>query len=122
VPASCCYFADIGDSHTRAQFYRAHVRGQQVEVATRIDLNDYAQISEITVYVRPLPGLTALASALVPPIAGGRHGSFRALIGRLLVDPLAFATRLGDRLTTLAVPRRVSGIIALAMRIIDRRG
>lgn len=34
------YFVDVGDNLARAQFYRAHVDGQQVEVATRLELDD----------------------------------------------------------------------------------
>jgi hypothetical protein len=92
------YFTDLGDSEGRAQFYRAHVNGQPVEVATRLEINDDGLISEITVYLRPLPGLTALAVALVGPIAADRHGPRRAVLARLLLVPLALVTRLGDRL------------------------
>jgi SnoaL-like domain len=92
------YFADVGDARTRAQFYRANVNGQQVEAATRIEVNEQGQISEITIYYRPLPGLTALAVALGPPVVEARHGRLRATIARLLFVPLAFVTRLGERI------------------------
>jgi hypothetical protein len=92
------YFADVGDARTRAQFYRANVNGQQVEAATRIEVNEQAQISEITIYYRPLPGLTALAAALGPPVVEARHGRLRATLARSLFAPLAFVTRLGERI------------------------
>lgn len=92
------YFADVGDTRTRAQFYRANVGGQQVEAATRIEVNEQGQISEITIYYRPLPGLTALAAALGPPVVAARHGRPRATLARLLFAPLALATRLGERI------------------------
>lgn len=92
------YFADVGDTRTRAQFYRANVNGRQVEAATRIEVNEQGQISEITIYYRPLPALTALAAALGPLVVETRHGRLRATVARLLFAPLALATRLGERI------------------------
>lgn len=93
------YFADVGDEHTRALFYRANVNGEPLEEATRIELNDQGQIREITLFFRPLPGLATLTAALAPRLAR-KHGRLRSLIARVLVGPLGFATRLGDRLVT----------------------
>ncbi|MDQ3957685.1 MAG: nuclear transport factor 2 family protein [Actinomycetota bacterium] len=93
------YFADVGDSRTRALFYRATVGGEPVEEATRLRLDDDQLVEEITLFFRPLPGLTALTAALAPRIAR-RRGRGRAIAARLLLGPLAVATRLGDRLVT----------------------
>ena len=79
-----------------AQFYRARVNGQPVEAATRIEVNERGQVSEITIYYRPLPGLAALAAALGPPTVAARHGPVRATVARLLFVPLALATRIGE--------------------------
>jgi hypothetical protein len=92
------YFADVGDARTRVMFLRAGAAGQPFEEALRVELNDQQQIREITVFVRPLPGLTGFAAALVPRVAR-RRGRGRALIARLLLAPLGFATRAGDRAT-----------------------
>jgi hypothetical protein len=94
------YVAEVGDARTRALFVRATINGQSSAEAIRIELNDQAQISEITAFVRPLPGLTALAAALGPRVVAGRHGRLRVSIARLLFAPLALATRLGDRLVS----------------------
>jgi hypothetical protein len=94
------YFADVGDDRTRALFYRAHVNGTPLEEATRIELDDEGRIREITLFFRPLPGLATLTAALAPRIAAGRHGRLRALVARLLLAPLGFVTRAGDRLVT----------------------
>lgn len=93
------YFADIGDDRTRALFYRASVDGQQLEEAARIELDDLGRITVITLFFRPLPGLTTLAAALVPRLAR-RHGRIRSVVARLLLGPLGLATRVGDRLAT----------------------
>ena len=94
------YFTDVGDAQTRAQFYRATVDGQQVEAATRVEVNDQAQISEITIYYRPLPGLTALTATLGSHVVAARHGHRRALTARLLFAPLALVIRFGDHFAT----------------------
>lgn len=96
------YFADIGDDRTRALFYRGNVDGQPVEEAARIELNADGQISEITLFFRPLPGLAALTAALVPRLAIKR-GRIRATVAIVLLGPLGAVTRLGDRLATWLV-------------------
>lgn len=93
------YTADVGDARTRALFYRATVNGQPLEEATRIVLNDRQQISEITIFFRPLPGLATLTAALAPRLAR-KHGRLRPLIASLLLAPLGLATRIGDRLAS----------------------
>jgi hypothetical protein len=90
------YFADVGDQRTRALFYRAKVGTQPVEEATRLELNDHAEIEEMTIFYRPLPGLASFAAALAPRVAG-KHGRLRSLLARLLIFPLGLMTRLGDR-------------------------
>ena len=62
-------------------------------------MNDRQQISEITIFFRPLPGLAALTSALAPRLAR-KHGRVRPLVASLLIGPLGLLTRLGDRLAT----------------------
>lgn len=91
------YFADIGDAETRALFYRANVKGEALEEATRLHLNGEGLIDEITLFFRPLPGLATLMAVMAPRIAMKR-GRLRAITARLLLAPLGFATRFGDRL------------------------
>jgi hypothetical protein len=93
------YFADVGDARTRALFDRAVVDGQPLEQAIRVELDDRHQITSISIFFRPLPGLAALTAALAPRVAA-KHGRLRAAFARLLTAPLALATRLGDRLSS----------------------
>jgi hypothetical protein len=92
------YFADVGDARTRALFDRAVVSGQPLEQAIRVELDQRAQIAELTIFFRPLPGLVALTAGLGPRLAARRHGRARELLARALLAPLAAATRAGDRL------------------------
>lgn len=90
------YLADIGDQRTRALFYTAKVGSQPLEEAMRVELNENSEITELTIFYRPLPGLAMFAAALAPRVAR-KHGRLRSLIARLLIFPLGVATRLGDR-------------------------
>jgi hypothetical protein len=93
------YFADIGNSRTRALFYHATVKGEPVEEATRVELDDQQRIREITIFFRPLPGLATFTAAMAPRVARKR-GRLRAMMARMLVAPLGIATRAGDRMIT----------------------
>lgn len=92
------YFADIGDDRQRALFFRARVGRQPIEECMRTELNDQGLISEITIAIRPLPGLAALAAALGPKVIARRRGPLLAALAKLLMAPLAIVTRAGDRL------------------------
>jgi hypothetical protein len=87
---------DVGDATTRALFYTASVRGVQVEEATRVRLDDQARVTEITLWFRPLPGLTALMAALGPRLAR-RNGRSKAAATALMTRPLAAMTKSGDK-------------------------
>ena len=87
---------DVGDAQTRALFYRATVRGVQVEEATRVRLDAQARVTEITLWFRPLPGLAALTAALGPRLAR-RRGKGKAAAVALMTRPLAAITKQGDK-------------------------
>ena len=91
------YFEDVGNEWVRALFYSARVRGQNIEEATLLRFDEERRISEFTIFIRPLPGLTALTTRL--GVRLGRTQSFgRALLVTAMTRPLAFLTRHGDRL------------------------
>lgn len=91
------YIADLGDSRTRALFYRSTVGGRPLEEAMRVQLDEAGAIEELTIFYRPLPGLVSFAAALAPRVARSRKGAIHAVIARVLMAPLALAVRLGDR-------------------------
>lgn len=92
------YFADVGDARTRVLFDRASVGGEALEQAIRVELNDRHQIERLTIFFRPLPGLTTLAAALAPRVAR-RRGRGRALLAAVMLAPIAALMRAGDRLS-----------------------
>jgi hypothetical protein len=91
------YFEDVGTATTRALFYRAQIAGQPVEGAILVRLDGAAKVAEMTLFFRPLPGLTALTAQLTPRLAGQR-GRLRAVAVAAMTRPVAFLTRAGDAL------------------------
>jgi SnoaL-like domain len=74
----------------------ATVGGQPIEETLIMDLNEDGRIREITLFIRPLPGLTAVMAALGPTLAR-KNGRRTGGLLRLLTAPLVAATRFGDR-------------------------
>ena len=93
---------DVGDGTTRALFYTATIRGIQVEEATRVRLDDEARVTEITLWFRPLPGLTALMAGLAPRLAR-RRGKGKAAAAAVMTRPLAAMTKHGDKVAVKLV-------------------
>jgi hypothetical protein len=89
------YTDDIGDGDTRVLLARGRVGKQELREAIVLRLGDDGLISELTLYVRPLPGLTTLAAGLGPKVAG-RRGRGRGLAVAAMIRPLAFMTRRGE--------------------------
>ncbi len=94
------YVREVGQGADRALVARARVGRQVIEEAVWLRFDNSGLINEMTLYVRPLAGLTALASRLA-----GRRGWRYAVAARLMTQPLTAATRAGD-----AVGLRLAGI------------
>jgi hypothetical protein len=89
------YVADVGDARTRVLTLEARVGRQRIDEAMLVTLDDAGLIVHMQVFIRPLPGLTALAAALGPRVAA-RRSRTRALAVRAMIAPLAFLTRRGE--------------------------
>ncbi|MGE2816264.1 nuclear transport factor 2 family protein [Mycobacterium heidelbergense] len=85
----------LGD--TRSFSFRARVRGVELEAMNLVRFNEQGQIAEMTVFIRPLPGLATLFAALPPRVSARRRGRARAALATVLARPLAFAVRTADR-------------------------
>jgi len=97
----------VGDGDVRALFYRARVGREEFEEAQLLRLDADGLIRELTLFGRPLPGLTAVMAEIGPRMLRrqGRPGLAR-VIG-LAARPMAGMTRLGERrLVPLADPDR----------------
>jgi hypothetical protein len=104
------YHTTVGDGSTRVLVGVATVGGQRIDSTYLLTVDDHDRISELTLFVRPLPGLTALMAALGPPMARAYGRSrFTAGLLRAMTAPLVFATRAGDRTgIPLALPAKGS--------------
>jgi hypothetical protein len=95
---------EFGSGETRAVLWHARVGGQQLQGMDVLRLDSNGKVREIRLFVRPRPGLAALAAALAPRVAKRRSG-FRAAVATLIVGPLGPITRVGDRMVAwLAKP------------------
>jgi hypothetical protein len=89
------YLDEFGEDGSRVLVFRARVSGQQLEGTDILRLDEQGRVCEIRVFIRPLPGLTALTAALAPRLA--RHmGRARSAAVAGMVRPIAAITRLGD--------------------------
>lgn len=76
------------------------VRGQAIEETMLFGLDADGLIAEITLFVRPMPGLLTLAAALAPHVGEDRR---RSRIAAAMIAPLAAAGRSGEVLATRLV-------------------
>jgi hypothetical protein len=97
----------VGTGSTRALFFHATARGQVVEEAQLLRFDADGRITELTLFGRPLPGVTAVMVGIGGPLLR-RQG--RPVVARLIgaaVAPLAVLTRVGEkRVVPLADPAK----------------
>ena len=86
-----------GDTGTFS--FRARVRGVQLEAANVVRCNEHGQITDMKVFVRPLPGLATLFATLPPRVSARRRGRLKGTLVAIVALPLAVALRITDRLT-----------------------
>ena len=89
------YFEDFGEDRTHLLGFRARVNGQRLEGTDIMRLDEQGRVRELRVFIRPLPGLTALMAALGPRLAR-KTGRARSAAVAGMVRPLATITRLTD--------------------------
>ncbi len=94
------------DGRTRALFYRGRCGRQEFEEAQLLRLDAEDRIAEVTLFGRPLPGLTAVMARIGPELVR-EHRPALAVLFTLATRPLAALTALGERrLVPLADPDR----------------
>lgn len=99
------YTEEVGDGDVRVIVGEGRVGSQRLHETILVRLDDAGLIRELTLYIRPLPGLASLAAALGPRVAG-RHGRARGLAAAAMMRPLAAAIRAGERTAVrLVAPR-----------------
>lgn len=102
------FYETIGEgTPNQVIFWRGRVGRHYLEEANLLRLDDAGRIREMTVFMRPAPGLLALAAGLASSLAS-RHGYVRAAVVRATLGTLAAVLSLGEpfilRLTGAGVP------------------
>ena len=100
------YHTEIGDGDRRVLVGGGTANGQPFEETLLLRLRE-DRIAEITLFIRPLTGLTAVMAALGPKLAV-RNGRSKFTAGLLtaMTAPLVAATRSGDRVgIRMALPK-----------------
>jgi ketosteroid isomerase-like protein len=86
----------LGDA--RSFTFHATVRGVQLEAVNLVHCNPQGQIVEMTIFVRPLPGLATLFATLPPRVSTRRRGRPLGTLAAILTRPLAVVLHTADRL------------------------
>ena len=102
------FYETIGEGESsQVIFWRGRVGRHYLEEANLLRLDEQGRVREMTVFMRPLPGLLALATALIASFAT-RRGRARGLLLRLMVGTVSALYRSGEplavRLSGAGVP------------------
>ena len=100
------YRPHLAAGNTAVLNFKGRIGTVELEGIDLMRFDERGEVSEFTVFIRPLAGVTALMAALGPPLARPK-GRWRALAIKLLAGPLALLTRRSDRLGARLVGRRV---------------
>ncbi|CAO5233793.1 nuclear transport factor 2 family protein [Frankia sp. AgKG'84/4] len=98
---------EVGAGPTRALFYYGRAGTVSFEEAQLLRLDENGFIRELTFFGRPLPGLTAVMTAIGPALLRRQKRSSMARLISVVTAPLHAMTRFGDeRVVPLADPSR----------------
>jgi hypothetical protein len=92
------YLADVpGDPHVL--FFRTDVDGVELEGVDVLRFDQQGLVREITVLLRPFPGVAAFLKATGPKLARRRKGAVQAAATRAATPPLSALMRLATAVT-----------------------
>ncbi|MQA13441.1 MAG: nuclear transport factor 2 family protein [Pseudonocardiaceae bacterium] len=101
------FHTETGTDSTRALFYHGRCGRERFEEAQLLRFDPDGLIVELTLFGRPLPGLTAVMAAIGPALLRRQARPTRARAIGAATAPLATMTRLGERhLVPLVDPGR----------------
>ena len=85
--------------------WSAEVQGRVIEGVDLLRIDDNGRIVEVTVFMRPLAGLAAFASAVGPRLAS-RRGRYRAPVVGLMGGVLVAVSKMADLVSPRLTQRR----------------
>ncbi len=102
------YLEEFGADGVHVLVFSARVNGRQLEGTDVLHLDDAGLVRDFRVFVRPLPGLTALTAALAPRLAR-ETGRARSVAVSAMVQPMAAISQFGDAPVSHLASGRVWG-------------
>ena len=99
--------AELGDDDTHALMFEARIGRQKIQALDVLRFDAEGRIREFRIFIRPLPGLTALAAALAPEVAARGGRGLAALVGPP-ARMQAFLARVSDRVAVRMLRRSFS--------------
>ena len=99
------YTAELAEGDTVVLAFKSTVKGTEVEGVDLMKVDDDGKIREITVFLRPLPGTTAIAKFLAPRLAG-RNNKLKGTFAGLGTRPLSGMAKLFDAIGSRDVRAR----------------
>lgn len=92
------FYETVGEGlSTQVIFWRGRVAGHYLEEANLLRINESGQIAEMTVFMRAVPGLLALAERLAASL-GGRKATWRYVTIRLMLGFVGILYRSNEKL------------------------
>jgi ketosteroid isomerase-like protein len=98
------YMEELAEGDTAILVFSMNVRGRRVEGVDVLKHNGDGKIREITVFLGPLPGATAVAQSLSPRLAAGDNQVKAGFVG-LGIRPLGALSKMFDRIGSRTVRR-----------------
>lgn len=90
------FYETIGEGEkSQVIFWRGRVGKHYLEEANLLRLGEDGRIEEMTVFMRPIPGLLALATGLAAELASRRH-PIRGRLARMLLGTVSALYRWGE--------------------------
>jgi ketosteroid isomerase-like protein len=96
-----------GDDDTHALMFEARIGRQKIQALDVLRFDAEGRIREFRIFIRPLPGLTALAAALAPEVAARGGRGLATLVGPP-ARMQAFLARVSDRVAVRMLRRSFS--------------
>lgn len=84
--------------NTRSFTFRATVRGVELDAVNLVTCDSQGKITEMTIFVRPLPALATLFATLPPRVSTRLRGPVLGTVAAVLTRPLAVVLRAADHL------------------------
>ncbi len=88
----------LARGNTRSFAFHAIVRGVELDAVNLVTCDSEGQITEMTIFVRPLPALATLFATLPPRVSSRLRGPVLGAVAAVLTRPLAVVLRAADHL------------------------